>query len=238
MEGEQFYEHFHRDRPTRLGNWITKVSADKILGYAGMKPGHAVLEIGPGRGVFADICLAKGLEYWAVEANQQMAESLQARGARVIHAMVPPLPPLDHKFDFVVMIHVMEHMSTMPDALQISGQIRKVLKPHGKLVICSPDYLNLRHNFFNCDFSHSYVTTRRRLEQLLIGSGYHNLKSRYFSGPLAGISALLASTLIARLPFASLNAFFPDSRIIRKFYKAQLSFSRQILIIGQRHSQS
>ena len=29
-------------------------------------------------------------------------------------------------------------------------------------VISSPDYLNLRLNFFNCNFSHSYITTRRR----------------------------------------------------------------------------
>ncbi len=39
-------------------------------------PGGSILEIGPGRGVFADICIKDGMDYVAIEANRQMAESL------------------------------------------------------------------------------------------------------------------------------------------------------------------
>lgn len=234
MTEEHFYDHFHQDSPTGVGNWITKVLSAKILDYAKIEPDHRVLEIGPGRGVFADICLKKGIEYSAVEPNQQMAASLEKRGAQVICVMVPPLPVLDKQFDIVVMINVMEHMNSMQDALQISRQISRILKPKGRLVICSPDYLNLRHNFFNCDFSHNYVTTRRRLKQLLVSAGFNNIKSCYLSGPLTGFMCFLVTAVISRLPFGLFNAFFPDNKVIYKLYKIQLTFLRKVLILGEK----
>jgi SAM-dependent methyltransferase len=232
MTTEYFYDHFHQDNPTVIGNWITEAFAGKIFKNTKIEPGHRILEIGPGRGVFADICLKKGIEYSAVEPNKEMAASLEKRGADVICAMVPPLPALDKEFDIVVMINVMEHMNSMQDALQIARQIRGVLKPKGKLVICSPDYLNLRHNFFNADFSHNYITTRRRLQQLFVSTGFDNIKSCYLSGPLTGFVCCLVTAVVSRLPFGLFNAFFPDNKVIYKLYKIQLAFSRKVLILA------
>jgi len=36
------------------------------------------------------------------------------------------------------------------------------------------------------------------------------------------------------MPFGLLNAMFPDSRVFDKLCKAQLSFSRKVLILGQK----
>jgi SAM-dependent methyltransferase len=163
-----------------------------------------------------------------------MAESLEKRGAGVICAMVPPLPEMDRQFDFAVMINVMEHMNSMKDALQITQQIRGVLKPRGKFVICSPDYLNYRHNFFNCDFSHSYVTTRRRLNQLLVSGGFNNIRSCFLSGPISGVSGFLISAIVSRMPFGFLNGVFPNSKVFHKLYKMQLTLSRKVLILGEK----
>lgn len=234
MTEEHFYDHFHQDSPTGIGSWITVAFSKKISAYVKIEPHQSVLEIGPGRGVFADICLEKGIEYFAVEPNEQMAASLEKRGANVVRAMVPPLPDLAKEFDVVVMINAMEHMNSMQDALQLTGQIRDVLKPEGKLVICSPDYLNLRHNFFNCDFSHNYVTTRRRLRQLLVNTGFKNMKSCYLSGPLSGFLCFLVTALVSRLPFGLLDGLFPDSKVFYKLYKIQLTFSRKVLILGEK----
>jgi SAM-dependent methyltransferase len=234
MAKEHFYNHFQQDKPTGAGNWISKAFAGKIFKYTGIETGHSVLETGPGRGVFADICLKAGAEYYAVEPNRQMAESLEKRGAKVVCAMVPPLPEMNRQFDFAVMINVLEHMNSMKDALQITQQIREVLQPKGKFVICSPDYLNYRHNFFNCDFSHSYVTTRRRLKQLLISGGFDNIRSCYLSGPISGIMGMIISAIISSMPFGFLNGVFPDSKIFHKLYKMQLTLSRKVLILGEK----
>jgi len=234
-ESGTFFDHFSReDKPTKMGMRLVKALSRRIFRYAEIASGTNILEIGPGRGVFADICLEKGIEYCAVEPNQQMAASLEKRGANVIHAVVPPLPEIDKSFDNVVMINVMEHMNSMQDALQITRQIREVLKPRGKFVICSPDYLNWRHNFFNCDFSHNYVTTRRRLKQLLVNAGFENIKSCYLSGPLTGFVCFLVTALVSRLPFGLLNAMFADSKLCYKLYKMQLTFLRKVLILGEK----
>jgi len=236
MAKEYFYDHYHQDKPTGAGNWISKAFTGKIFKYAGIESGHCVLETGPGRGVFADTCLKAGAEYYAVEPNRQMAESLEQKGAKVICAMVPPLPEMDQQYDFAVMINVMEHMNSMKDALHITQQIRDVLKPKGKFVICSPDYLNYRHNFFNCDFSHSYVTTKRRLQQLLISGGFNNIRSCYLSGPFSGVTGMLISTIVSRMPFGFLNGAFPNNKIFHKLYKMQLTLSRKVLILGEKQA--
>ena len=212
---------------------LVRALARKIFAYAGIAPGQSVLEIGPGRGDFADICLERGVEYSAIEANRQMAESLEKRGANVVRAMVPPLPALDKTFDAVIMINVMEHMNSMENALQITRQIRDVLKPEGKFVICSPDYLNWRRNFFNCDFSHNYVTTRRRLKQLLINGGFSQTRNCHLCGTLTGIPCFFISALVSRLPFGILNAMFAESKFFYKLYKIQLTFMRKVLIVGR-----
>ena len=136
-ESDAFFDHFSReDKPTGIGMRLVKALARRIFNYMQAGPGASILEIGPGRGDFADICLREGMDYSAIEANRQMAESLEERGATVISAMVPPLPALEREFDVVVMINVMEHMNSMADALQITQQIRRVLKPGGELIFC------------------------------------------------------------------------------------------------------
>jgi len=232
-EHDAFFNHFsQRDKPTKAGMRLVKALAGKIFNYAEITPNQSVLEIGPGRGDFADICFERGIEYSAIEANQQMAESLKNRGADVVRAIVPPLPALDKTFDVVVMMNVMEHMNSMENALQITQQIRDVLKPDGKFVICSPDYLNWRQNFFNCDFSHNYVTTRRRLKQLLINGGFSHTRSCYLCGTLTGLPCFLISAFISRLPFGLLNAMFSENKFFYKLYKIQLTFMRKVLILG------
>jgi len=233
-ENDAFFTHFsQRDKPTKAGARLVRATARKIFKYADITSGQSVLEIGPGRGDFADLCLERKTEYSAVEANQQMAESLEKRGANVVRAMVPPLPAFEKAFDTVVMLNVMEHMNSMQDALQLTQQIRRILKPKGKFVISSPDYLNWRKHFFNCDFSHNYVTTRRRLKQLLMNSGFSSTRSCHLCGTMTGLPCFLISGLFSRLPFGFFNAAFSESKFCYKLYKIQLTFMRKVLIVGQ-----
>lgn len=232
-----FFEHFSKDdKSTKIGNRLAIALAQKIFRYTNTKPGDSILEIGPGKGLFADICLKEGIEYSAVEPNEQMASALEQKGAKIIRALVPPLPEMEKQFDAVVMVAVMEHMNGTSDALQISQQIKNVLRPKGKFIICSPDYLNWGKHFFNCDFSHSFVTTRRRLRQLLLNAGFDNIESCHLSGPFGGIACFAISILAARLPFGLLNAWFPNNKVFYKLYKIQLTFSRRVLICGEKTS--
>ncbi len=234
---DAFFDHLRKaEQPTGLGMRFVRRAAARILAFADVAPGGSVLEIGPGRGEFAELCFGRKLEYHAVEPNAGLAESLRSKGANVVCARVPPLPALDRKFDLAVMINVMEHMSSLEQALDISCQIRQVLNPGGKFLIHCPDYLSWRLNFFNCDFSHNYVTTRRRLDQLLVNAGYEGIRSRYMSGPFIGPGAVVLAAFASRMPFGALEALFPRCPICSRLYKLQLTLSRRVLILGHNRS--
>lgn len=230
-----FFEHFNKgDQPTQMGLRMVGALSRRLFAFAAVPEGGSVLEIGPGRGPLADVCLQKGIKYSAVEANRSMAESLRQKGAEVVCARVPPLPEFDQTFDVVIMVNAMEHMDTMTAALQTAQQVWGLLRPGGQFVIHSPDYLNWRLNFFNCDFTHNYVTSRRRLTQLLQDAGFVAIRSTYMSGPLTGAAALIATSLLGLVPFGWCNAVLPENKIIYKLYKGQLSFLRKVLIAGKK----
>jgi len=234
---DTFFDHLRKaEQPTGLGMRFIRRASERILAFADVAPGSRVLEIGPGRGEFAELCLARKLEYHAIEPNAGLAEALRGRGATVVCARVPPLPALDRQFDLAVMINVMEHMNGLEQALDTACQVRRVLQPGGRFLIHSPDYLSWRSHFFNCDFSHNYVTTRRRLDQLLVNAGYDGIRSGYMSGPFRGAAAVLVSALASHLPFGALEALAPDCPVCRRLYKLQLTFSRRILILGRNPS--
>ena len=137
---DAFFEHLRTaEQPTGLGlRWVRRAS-QRILAFAEVAPGSRILEIGPGRGEFAELCLGQKMEYHAIEPNAGLAESLRQKGANVLCARVPPLPALDRKFDLAVMVNVMEHMNGLEQALDIACQIRRVLNPGGKFLIHAPD---------------------------------------------------------------------------------------------------
>ncbi|HBG77353.1 MAG TPA: hypothetical protein DDW84_00695 [Phycisphaerales bacterium] len=233
---DNFYKHFAQDKPTAIGGAWVKLTARKIFKFSEVKEGNSVLEIGPGRGDFARVCIEEKIKYTAIEANQQMADDLKALGVEVLQTRVPPLPKLENKFDAVVMVHVIEHMDTMNQALEISKGIFNALNPGGKFVISSPDFVNWKYLFFVGDFSHNYVTSVKRLEGLLLSSGYRNIKYTYMSGPISGFLSLIVSGIIARLPIQLLSILFPKNIVVKKMSKVQGMFLRSVLISGEKTS--
>lgn len=230
---ETYFDHLGKaGPPTGPGRWLTRRAAKRIFAFTQVERTGRVLEIGPGRGDLAERFLAHETDYHAIEPNPALAAGLRDRGANVVCAKVPPLPPFDEKFDLAVMINVLEHMSSMEQALDLACQVRHLLKPGGRFVIHCPDYLSWRRHFFNCDFSHNYVTTRRRLSQLLVNAGYDDIQGRYMSGPFQGLGAVLLSAVASRMPFGTLSALRPTCGLLAKLYTLQLTFSRRILIGG------
>jgi ubiquinone/menaquinone biosynthesis C-methylase UbiE len=231
---KNFYDHFAQSKPTTIGDKLVNYIFRKLFNRLNIKKSDRVLEIGPGRGVFADICLENGVEYWAIEPNEKMAESLEKRGVKIIRSTVPPIPALPVKFNAVVMIHVLEHMDTMTAALDTARGINGLLENGGKFLICSPDFLGIGKYFFLGDFSHNYVTSYRRLHQLLISAGFKKISGYYTSGPFTGLPGFIISFLARCLPFVWLGSLIPDNKIILKAYEAQITFLRNIVVIAEK----
>lgn len=231
-----FYNHYAQDRSTKFGDRLVKATSGRIFEFARITRGCSVLEIGPGRGAFADICLEKNIEYWAIEPNEKMADALEKRGVTVLRETVPPVPNLQRTFDVVVMVHVMEHMDTMSAALQVAKEIYGILSANGKFVISSPDYLNWRHHFYPGDFSHNYVTSWRRLNGLLISAGFEDIEGMYLSGPVRGLMCFLISGFVSLLPLDAISAMFPGNRLLYKLAKIQGTFLRSVVVLGKKQA--
>ncbi len=114
---------------------------------------------------------------------------MSRRGCLAVRAGVEALPFHDGAFDEVVFSQVIEHMPARP---QIMAEIRRVLRPGGRLIIGTPDYarpfwrvLEWFYARLRPDaYAHEHVTryTLRSMRRLLEENGFEHVRSRYVGG--------------------------------------------------------
>jgi SAM-dependent methyltransferase len=108
-------------------------------------PQGRTLEIGAGRGGHVRHEDLSVQDYHAVELRPDLVEELRARFPTV-HAIQADcqrsLPYGEAYFDRVLAIHILEHLPDLPAALE---EVRRVLKPTGRFVVCIPCEGGLAH---------------------------------------------------------------------------------------------
>lgn len=196
------YDRYVNRKRVRVGVGV-KLRQSRVIFELGQRWGSAecrkVLEIGPGDGQLAALARSAGLPYTAVEGNPAVAQALRDRGVEVMDGYVPPLPAgLGAPFGFCYMLHVLEHMNSAQSASRLMTDIYQLLAPGGALVIACPDYRRWGADFYDCDYTHTYPVTRRRLLQLAHDHGYEMVHQTVYIGPLFGVHGLTISSL-ARL---------------------------------------
>jgi SAM-dependent methyltransferase len=228
-----FYDHFAHASRTKLGGWIKWQTKQRELAlFVAMMPkrGAAILEIGPGKGEFSELLRQAGYtNYRTVEPNAAMREELRARGFMVSDYQIPILQEPDASADAILLVDVFEHLDGPVAADQFMQEARRVLRNGGVLCLACPDYLHWGSDFFNCDYTHNNVTTVRRAQQHLYGSGFIERGHLYFSGHLTGWPATWLS-LLARLSLS----FARSNGMDMKAYKLKLTFLRRFWIVGQK----
>jgi len=230
-----YFDHFAHSPGTPIGKWIKKRSRQRVFAIIEpllRGPEAAILEIGPGWGELAESFRNAGYHnYTAVEPSKTMREGLASRGFVTKNYLIPDLIETDNSYDVIILADVFEHLNDVHEARLFIAEAARVLQIGGILCILSPDYLHWKSDFFNCDFSHSNVTSVQRTLQLFHNYGFHTLKYVYFSGFLTGMPATLVSHL-GRLGLFFLRGNAIDS----KLYKLKLVFLRRFLIIGAKHA--
>ena len=161
-----------------------------------------LLEIGPGHGSLARAAVAAGWRYRGVEASPVLAETLRAEGLDIAQAFTPPIPAGDSSADVVYADQVLEHMSGIEAARQFVAEARRVLRPAGVFFVVVPDYLKERGFFWDIDYTHNFITTERRVRQLLYDGGFEIAQIVRSIGLAEGPArdVLAAGALLANLP--------------------------------------
>jgi len=166
------------------------------------RPPGDFLEIGPGHGTLADLALAAGWSYRAVEASAVLIAELRQKGLEVVEAWAPPIPMPDAGHDVVYADQVLEHMPGIDGARELVAEASRVLRPGGILFVVVPDYLKERTFFWDVDYTHNFVTTERRVRQLLYDSGFTIETVVHSIGAATGLKRdlLAAGAVFANLP--------------------------------------
>ena len=98
-------------------------------------------------------------------------------------------------------------------------EIREALVPGGALVVACPDSVRWGSHFYDCDYTHSYPMTRRRLSQLLADHGFHVVHHTIYTGSIFGYAGLpvswLAKILYPRLADDLFGRFVPGDVLNR-----------------------
>lgn len=230
-----YFDHFATGKSTALGDWITARTIEQEFRFLTrfLPRGQAteILEIGPGHGELAARAMAAGYRnYDVVEPNSLLRSKLERLGVRSAKSyLVPDLLEADACYDAIVICDVFEHLNDAREAQRFVAEARRVLRPGGILFILSPDLMDWKEDFYNCDFSHSNPTTVRRTHEMFLNEELATVGFMYAYACFRGPVGYLLNRLVRLFTFWTVG-----ESLDFKPYKLRLTFLRRFLIIGKK----
>ena len=197
------------------------------------RPGE-MLEIGPGHGTLALGAIEAGWQYRAIEASAILIDELRAKGLDVTEGWAPPIPAPDASADVVYADQVLEHMSGIDAARHFVAEARRVLRPGGTFFVVVPDYLKERTFFWDVDYTHNFVTTERRVTQLLYDGGFDLRAVVRSIGAATGVKRdlLAAAAMFANVP--GLNTLSRRTGTSNLLFKIRKNLFETIEFVAQK----
>jgi SAM-dependent methyltransferase len=166
------------------------------------RPPGDLLEIGPGHGGIARVARDEGWRWFGLEPSPVLAAGLRADRFQVVRAWTPPFPVGDQCVDAVYADQVLEHMNGAAEARAFVAEMRRVLRPGGAALVVVPDHVKEGRFFWDIDYTHNFVTTERRMRQLLYDGGFEVLELARTIGNASGAArqALAAGAAVLNVP--------------------------------------
>ena len=161
-----------------------------------------MFEIGPGHGTLGELAVKAGWHYTAVETSPFLIDVLRKKGLNVLESWTPPFPMTDASADVVYADQILEHMRGIDDARQFTAEALRSLRPGGHFFVVVPNYLKEREFFWDVDYTHNFVTTPRRMRQLLYDGGFEIRHLERGIGVSTGVARdlLAAAALVVNFP--------------------------------------
>ena len=179
-----------------------------------------LLEIGSGRGEFAEIVRNNGMNYIGVEPSESLRKSLQDKGFTILPDPIPSVDTPDGSIDIIYSYDVLEHMENYSTILSFFNESKRILKPDGSIVVIAPNAVTLGHIFYMHEYQHNYFTNTERTVSLLNDAGFEVTNSRSFLTGF-GLSKYKVLNVIDRM-FAHTVLAFARSIFLEAIMKAIL----------------
>ncbi|GEM_PF-1863374 len=227
-----FYDSWKKKKRTRAGSKLVSILHKKLalktLALTGTEKN--LLEIGPGTGGYIEEASRLGLKCSIAEPNKLLAQAClqKAPKIKIIPHAVPPIKSPSSVFDIVYMGHVIEHFSDHKEVIQVMNEIHRVLKKKGILLLFYPDYLYFGKDFFDIDYTHSYITTPNRIKYILADTCFKIVKTETFNACFSGPYRILLSPLFRIFSLSMGFCYWLTKMEI--FLKAKITFGRNILV--------
>jgi SAM-dependent methyltransferase len=166
-----------------------------------VRSGDRVLDLGCGEGTFTALLAQTGAEAVGVEVAESALRRARAAHPEIGFLLSPvdgPLPLEDAAFDVVWASEVIEHVA---DTARWLSEIRRVLRPAGRLLLTTPHHRRLAVLFGGLEryaeplSDHLHLYTRKSLKRTLAELGFREIAVRAAGGPPLMRPLLLARAL-------------------------------------------
>jgi len=129
------FDHFDLLAPL-YDRFIETPDPAQLRGLLDIPEGGRVLDAGGGTGRVAALLRPLAGEFVLLDQSLQMLRKAQAKGLEPLRGDVARMPFPDASFDRVVVVDALHHFSNPRASI---GDLMRVLKPGGRLVIEEPD---------------------------------------------------------------------------------------------------
>ncbi len=140
-----------------------------------LRPG-SLLDVGCGDGRFLSRMRKAGWVVDGVDFDLKAIKTAEVKyGLRLHHGELSTAAFAEKTFDAVTMSHVIEHV---PDPVALLVEIRRVLKPQGRLVLTTPNTQSLGHQLFRAHWfgldppRHLHLFSANSLRELARRAGF------------------------------------------------------------------
>lgn len=124
---------------------VRRSDLDAEIRFLGAMPGGRLLDVGCGSGEWMDSMRTMGWQVEGIDFDENAVAAARRKGLDVRTGTIDSQNYPENAFDVVNLNHVIEHV---PDPVGLLREIRRILKPGGKLVLATPNASSICHQVF------------------------------------------------------------------------------------------
>ncbi len=186
MQREAYVEMYHHEDRHWWFISRRKIVQKVLDSYLSGRERRGILEVGCGSGGNLEL-LSKYGDLHAMELDDYARDMAARRGiCPVKKGSVPDNVPFSESFDLVCILDVLEHID---DDLRALQEMRKMLNPHGKLLLTVPAF-GFLWSTHDVALAHKRRYRKKQLIRLVKRAGFRTVYSTYFNTVLFPVVAV------------------------------------------------